>query len=201
MGRARGTTWGLGGVASIAIALMSGACMNNEAPMVSSVILQGDDTAAVAAAVEKVGGEVTHELGIINAVVADLSPSQIDEVRRVPAVAKLCPNRTVESAAKKIKTDKTLVIVEPTLAVVDSTSVAAADDAGTTLFAEELTETTPVVDTGASYPILVGAHRLHREGITGYGVTVAVLDTGIGDDSSLSRNTNARLASWRDTTP
>ncbi len=51
-------------------------------------------SAAVAAAVEKVGGEVTHELGIINAVVADLSPSQIDELRRLPVVSRLYPNRS-----------------------------------------------------------------------------------------------------------
>ncbi len=67
------------------------------------------------------------------------------------------------------------------------------DDAGTTLFAEEPTETTPVVDTGANYPILVGAHRLHEEGITGYGVTVAVLDTGVYEQNFLIKNTNREI--------
>ena len=44
---------------------------------VSSVLVQGSDVATVAAAVRAVGGEVTHKLGIINAVGARLTPTQI----------------------------------------------------------------------------------------------------------------------------
>ena len=38
-----------------------------------SVIIQGADAASVAAAVRAVGGEITHELGIIRAVAARLN--------------------------------------------------------------------------------------------------------------------------------
>ena len=134
-------------VAIIAIALMSVAGTGPASPTTTSVIIQGNDMAPIAKAVEKVGGEVTHQLGIINAVVADLSPSQIDALRELPAVSRLYPNRTVESAAKKVKTDKSLVIVDPTTTAVDSTLAVAeaaddaalvTDDAGTALFPEDL---------------------------------------------------------------
>ena len=43
----------------------------------TAVLVQGSDVTTVAAAVRAVGGEVTHELGIINAVGARLTPTQI----------------------------------------------------------------------------------------------------------------------------
>ncbi len=43
---------------------------------VHSLIVQGTDAAAVAVAVQEVGGRITHELGIIRAVAADLTPAQ-----------------------------------------------------------------------------------------------------------------------------
>jgi hypothetical protein len=46
----------------------------------TAVIVQGTDLASVAAAVRAVGGEITHELGIIDAVGARLTPSQIAQL-------------------------------------------------------------------------------------------------------------------------
>ena len=46
----------------------------------AAVIVQGADLASVAAAVRAVGGEITHELGIIDAVGARLTPSQIAQL-------------------------------------------------------------------------------------------------------------------------
>ena len=43
----------------------------------TSVLVQGNNVTSVAAAVRAVGGEVTHELGIINAVGARLTQAQI----------------------------------------------------------------------------------------------------------------------------
>ena len=45
-------------------------------------IVQGGDLAAVKTAVRAVGGEITHELGIIEAVVARLSEEQREKLRR-----------------------------------------------------------------------------------------------------------------------
>ncbi len=46
---------------------------------------------------------MTHELGIINAVAADLTPSQIDRLRELPAISRFYENRTVKTAAKKVR--------------------------------------------------------------------------------------------------
>jgi predicted enzyme related to lactoylglutathione lyase len=46
------------------------------APEVVSVIAQGADVEAVAAAVHEVGGTVTRELKIIHAVAAEVTPAQ-----------------------------------------------------------------------------------------------------------------------------
>jgi len=93
----------------------------------------------VIAAVTQVAAPVVAQLPIVNAVVADLTPTQI---------ASLGPN----------------VIVTPDVSV----SVA---DAGTAPAAGRA--------PAAVFPQATGASALWRQGITGKGVNVAVLDTGI----------------------
>jgi subtilisin family serine protease len=51
---------------------------------------------------------------------------------------------------------------------------------------------TPQPDT--FYPTMIGADKLHSQGFTGSGVTVAVLDTGAWEGGQLSRDTGS---SWR----
>ncbi len=46
-----------------------------------SVIVQGSDIAALSAAVQRVGGDVTHELAIIDAIGAELTKSQIHALK------------------------------------------------------------------------------------------------------------------------
>ncbi len=49
------------------------------------------------------------------------------------------------------------------------------------------------------YPTLIGADRLHAEGVTGYGVTVAVVDSGLWPDSDVLLDSGGRsrlLASY-----
>jgi hypothetical protein len=52
----------------------------------SGVILKGNDTAAVEAAVLAVGGEVTHRLSIIDSIGANLTATQIELLRDHPAI-------------------------------------------------------------------------------------------------------------------
>jgi hypothetical protein len=47
-----------------------------EAPETTAFVVQGQDMESVAQAVLRVGGEITHELGIINAVGAELTAEQ-----------------------------------------------------------------------------------------------------------------------------
>ncbi len=102
-----------------------------------SVIVQSTDLAGAARAVRSVGGTITHELGIIDAVGARLTAAQVETLRRLPAVRRIYPNSVVRTAG--------------------------GGGQGIDTF----------------YPRLVGADRLHMEGIVGTGVTVAVEDTGL----------------------
>ena len=61
----------------------------------SPFIVQGTDLAAVTAAVEEVGGAVTHELKIIRAVGARLTAAQRAALAEHPAVTRIYEDRKV----------------------------------------------------------------------------------------------------------
>ena len=109
----------------------------------ASFIVQADTVAAAAAAVESVGGAVTHRMEIIDGVGAVLSKAQREALSRAPRLRALFPNRSVEVASAS----------------------------------------TPQAD----FPMLVSADVLHLEGISGAGVTVAVLDSGIWSTVGLTK--------------
>jgi hypothetical protein len=68
-----------------------------EAPEVVSVIAQGADVETVAAAVREVGGTVTRELGIIQAVAADVTPAQERALADHSAVERVWRDGTVHA--------------------------------------------------------------------------------------------------------
>ena len=59
-----------------------------------SIIVKGKDLAAARAAVVSVGGEITHELGIIRSVGANMTSSQIEALRGIAGI-KISANRSV----------------------------------------------------------------------------------------------------------
>ena len=59
----------------------------------NSVLVQGPDTMTVAAAVRAVGGEVTHELGIINAVGARLTRQQLQRLEATHGSSRIHADR------------------------------------------------------------------------------------------------------------
>ena len=65
-------------------------------------IVEGTGVAAARDAVTLAGGEVTHELAIIDAVTAVLTPSQRDVVRRNPAVRSVFADASVELATASV---------------------------------------------------------------------------------------------------
>ena len=67
---------------------------------VVSVLVQGPDVATVAAAVRAAGGEVTHELGIINAVAAEMAPRTYERLAADSGL-RLYADSGVETAAPK----------------------------------------------------------------------------------------------------
>ena len=64
----------------------------------SSYILQGNSTDAVVAAVQSVGGTVTHELGIINSVAATLTSLQYEALLVSPAILAISENASIRTA-------------------------------------------------------------------------------------------------------
>ncbi|WP_294078046.1 S8 family peptidase, partial [Thiolapillus sp.] len=64
-----------------------------------SVIVQGSDLSAVREAVLSVGGEITHELGIIRSVGAKLTGAQLEKLRTFKQVRKVYENSGVETSA------------------------------------------------------------------------------------------------------
>ena len=118
---------------------------------VTSYIVQGASLEVVTAAVIAVDGEITHELGIINAVAAVLTERERD--------------RLTAHGDFRISVDAAV-------------EVAGKPGGRNMVSSEAVTEK----------PALTPIDALHAEGITGNGVTVAVLDSGSMSHVSLNKN-------------
>ena len=77
---------------SAAVVLLLWAATSPPSSPVTRVIVQGSDLTAAATAVAEVGGQITHRLGIIDAVGADLTPPQVGALAERPEV-RVYPNR------------------------------------------------------------------------------------------------------------
>ena len=106
-----------------------------------SYILQGSNSDRLNKVVANVGGNVSREFPIINAVSAMLTSQQANEIRQLGGV--------------RIQDDRTVM----TMGLLGLTA-----------------NKSPVINNNIAQQ--VGANHLHDEGITGVGVTVAVVDSG-----------------------
>jgi serine protease AprX len=145
-----------GGVAVLLLVMANGSTPRFSATT-TSFIVQGYDTGALVALVEKVGGEVTHKLEIIDSVAANLTRDQYESVGASTAVRRIEPNRAVFVAARNVERATTVEV---------GVGVAASS-------------TLELGDTGAAAAIE----------LTGRGVTVAVLDTGVRSWMELRNDT------------
>ena len=116
----------------------------------ASYIVQGASADRVAGLVEARGGTITSRLDIIHGVGANLSPEAVSALQTEPGITAVTPNATLR---------------------IDSLYQNGAGDGE----AKGLGQT-PETD----YPDVVGAQAVWAAGVDGTGVTVAVLDTGIG---------------------
>ncbi len=125
-------------------------------------IVQTSSAELAAEAVAEIGGELTHRLEIIDAVGARLSSEQATRLRIRPGV-RIYDNRTAETATvdwrKRLK-DARLKLAEDVRL----------------RWREERREHNGL-DT--EYPAFIDADKLHTSGISGQGVTIAFLDTGV----------------------
>lgn len=120
----------------------------NQVSQERSYILQGLAPDALVAAVESVGARVAREFPVINAVSAYLTTTQV--------------NQLTTNAGVRVTFDRSV-----------RTMNAVANPAGTSLSAQA---TKYAIDNHITTQ--TGADQLHQYGITGRGVTVAVLDSG-----------------------
>ena len=58
------------------------------------VIIQGGNVATISTAVRAVGGQVTHELGMIKGIGARLTPAQIRQLKKLERTLRIRPERT-----------------------------------------------------------------------------------------------------------
>ena len=79
-----------------------------------SFIVQASEAGLAARMVQKAGGTVTHELGIINAVGARLTPAQLHALQRTQGLTRIYPDAVVRLAGNMPDTDYPTV-VEATL--------------------------------------------------------------------------------------
>lgn len=124
-----------------------------ESAELNSYIVQADSATAARTAVAGVGGRVTHELGVIAAVGAELNETQL--ARLASAGMRLHLSRDLEAAGKPGGGGGPS---EPTI-------------------------------PETYYPRLIGAENLHGGGITGEGVGIAFIDTGLVGDNFIKKDT------------
>lgn len=139
------------------------------APASKSYLVQARSFTEARARVLEVGGDVIRELRIIEAVGAQLTDAEAAELKRSSAI-RLMLNGSVSTAGARLKNIQTSTADVSAEAPVDTVPEAAFTD-------------------------LVNAAAVHEAGITGEGVTVAVLDTGaepVGD-LHLNRAGNSRF--------
>src|SRR5882724_1762472 len=166
-------------IAAMSLALFSVAVAAAEAtaPLPARFIVQAQSTPAAQQYVERLGAQVERDLAIINGVSAFLDPWQVDRLRATAGV------RLYEDRA--VATEGLLNLLSPVTApvvrIVISTSTPT-DGSGVLL---------PTLLYETNYPALVDAYSLQKAGITGKGVTIAVLDTGLWQD--LAQNFGSRV--------
>ena len=132
-------------------------------------VVQARDAGQAGGAVLRVGGVVVADLEVINAVGAELSAAQAGELRGKSGL------RLYADVAVKVSGTKTTTTSTTTTTTTEFTRTTSSDGQ------LSLAELQRSFMDGADYthPALVGAPEVHKAGITGKGVTVAVVDTGL----------------------
>ncbi len=142
--------------------------VSQAAPDRVSVIVQAETVEQAAAAVDSVGGEITHRLAVIRAVGALLDAAQMESLESSNThKVRLFANRTAETAGKGGKgKDKD-----------KDKGVSGNTPASNLTNGQTKRITRWGLDTG--YAEFIDADKVQSLGIDGTGVTIAILDTGV----------------------
>jgi serine protease AprX len=138
----------------------------------SSFIVQAASSELAAKLVTAHGGVITSTFDIINAVAATLSTDEVAQLRQEKDISAITPNGAVKMSD-------------------DVTSAALSSSS------DKNNKNVPATD----YPNVTGADKVWAQGVTGDGVTVAILDTGMGELTQLTKTTEnrpGRIVAWKD---
>jgi serine protease AprX len=141
-------------------------------------IVQANSVEYAARLVRQSGSQPDRELRIIHAVVASLNPAQQFRLRRLHL--RLFEDRAVSASSSGISASRP----QNNIATVAAASLATSLSDGEAI-------STPLSEYQTDYTLESGATMLQLGGITGRGVTVAVLDTGLWVDPQ--QNLSSRL--------
>src|SRR3984957_7446378 len=148
-------------------------------------IVQATTARAAARDVARVGGQTDQDLAIIRAVSAHLIPEQGARLRHTAGV-RVFEDRSLTTEGNLL----TLLSPVTSPVVMLASSLQTPTDGQGTLLPSLLYQT--------NYPMLVGADTLQQAGITGRGVTIAVLDSGLWQ--ALDQNYGGRVLASIDVT-
>src|SRR5690349_5237864 len=168
-------------------------------------IVQGSNVEVASHGVLTVGAEPKRTLEVIRAVAANLTPSQVARLRATPGL-RVYADRQLRTSSLLGSVQTVVNNTNSTLAntfVVPTVTQLATPTVFTLLATPVLSSvTSPVVQglssssglqdgTGVAgltlayqtnYPALIGADSLQSAGVTGKGITIAMLDTGLWND-------------------
>jgi serine protease AprX len=160
-----------------------------------------------------VGAQVERDLAIVHGVAAHLNPWQLGQLRRMSGVS-VFADRTLRShqllsnllgattstlTSVVGNTTSTALVVANKVPVLSSvTSSVVGGVSGSTVPQDGTGVNTPTLLYQTNYPELVGANTLQQAGITGAGVTIAMLDSGLWQ--ALSQNYGTRVLATVDVT-
>jgi serine protease AprX len=177
----------------------------------SNYIVQAGDISAARSALARIKATAGRDLPIIHATTASLTASQAARLRKDRSL-RLYADLEVRASGivptpldqlLKELTNRTNSVVSGSAVggVTSSTSRIAAPTLGISLLRSVTTPVTGILSSGArledgrgvsalglayetNYPALIGADQLHDRGITGASVSIAVLDSGLWQDTS-----------------
>jgi serine protease AprX len=204
---------------TLSAAAAAGAGKTSATPSTGSArfLVQASSAAVARKDIASVGGSALQSLSIVNAVAARLEPWQADRLRAQPGVhvfqdRALSMRAGLLSSLTSTLSSTTSAVTSTVTNVVGTTVVTAnkvplvsavttpvvAATTGSSVPQDGTGENTPTLLYQTNYPMLVGADTLQQAGITGRGVTIAMLDSGLWQ--ALNQNYGGRVLATIDVT-
>jgi hypothetical protein len=156
------------------------ALFSQEAEALSVIVTAGGSQEA-ARAVERVGGQVTSDLWLIDAVAATIPAGQLDALATHPGIVSVVDNKGIRTADWPDDWDGWVTDYRFPVLWDGRPDVQATNN-------EKVWQLVNPVG------IDVGVDVLHDDGITGEGITVAVVDSGVYFDKEVKKVLGAQVA-------